>query len=375
MITTTDRRLLTEAGREYIFNAVLESNKLKEKLTFKEHVKLCNQVKNLQYEEVIQVIFNEGIRAFESKFSKFLKYSLAAIAGMAGGVFGPPLAMFILYLYRKATDTCVRSCFAKLPLSPARKICKLECQLNAAKKMETDLRSNISKCSYSSRPTQCEKKLQKEYIKWAKRVQLLTVRLNRAKMSSEEALRKQRQAELKRRAQELKDSLDLSNQKIMNFILENKTLRKNISFKNHLRLYEVSTYLKEDEDVKPPQIDPKKEKLIRHAMYLGLWVVPIPFFNDLVNYLVKKYSFGCATKCLSQKKLPQTVCYTQCAYLGSKYAVKFLNEQLSKCNKSKEPIKCKKKIYNLLEDWKQREIERKIKFDSALRDAVRKQKG
>jgi len=47
-----------------------------------------------------------------------------------------------------------------------------------------------------------------------------------------------------------------------------------------------------------------------------------------------------------------------------------LNKQLSKCNKSDNPTKCKKKIYKLLEDWKQREVERKIKFESALRAAV-----
>jgi len=375
MIQPSDRKLITEAGIEYIFNIVLESNILKEKLSFKEHVSLCNDVKNLQYEEVVELIFNEGIRAFETKFSKFLKYSLAGIAGLVGGVWGPPLAMFTLYLYRKATDTCVRSCFMKIPFSSARKICKLECQLNAAKKMEKDLRSEISKCSQFQNPKKCERKLQGEHIKWAKRVQLLIVRVNQAKTREEEKLRKQRTSDLTKRAKQLRASLDLSTNQIKTFIVENENVRKNLTFRDHLKLYSIFDNLQEEEqEVQQIKMDPKKEKMLRTVLYLGLWAIPIPFFNDLINYIVKKYSFGCAGKCYSQRKFSKELCYKQCAYLGAKHAVKLLNEQLSKCNKSKDPIKCKKQIYKMLADWKQREVERKIKFESTLRSELATQK-
>ena len=108
-------------------------------------------------------------------------------------------------------------------------------------------------------------------------------------------------------------------------------------------------------------------------MYLGIWAVPIPFLNDLINYMVKKYSFGCASKCAAQMKIPKDVCYSQCAYLGAKYAVAELSKQMGQCNKAKTPekvYKCKQRVMKLKEDWSQREVERKIKFESLLRHKI-----
>jgi hypothetical protein len=375
MITDYDRKILTEVGREYILNIALDSQHLKNKLSFKEHVLLCSQINRLSYEEVISLTITEDIRAFEGKFGKFLKYSIAAIAGMKfiGALSGPPVAMFILYLYRKATDTCVRSCFTKMPLSKQRKICKYECQLNAAKKMTAEIRSEITKCSQFELADKCEKKLQGEYIKWAKRVQQLTIKLQRAKVDVEEKARKARQKQLAKKAKSLRAGLELSKDQLINFVSENENLRYKLPFREHLKLYQLCTYIQEEE-VAPFKIDPKKEKMIRKVMYLGLWVLPIPFFNDIINYMAKKYSFGCAGKCIKGAKYSKKLCYQQCAYLGAKYAVQTLNSQISKCDKAKKPTKCKKKILNLLEDWKQREAERKIKFEATLRSEVRKAK-
>lgn len=375
MISSYDKKLLTEAGREYILDVTVSSKVLKEKLTFKEHVLLCDQVHNLTYEDVISLVVTEDIRDFESKFGRFLKYSLAAVAGVAfgGGLAGPPLSMFALYLYRKATDTCERSCIRTLPFSTKRKICKYSCQLNAAKKMAGELRSQISKCSQFQYADKCEKKLQGEYIKWAKRVQMLTIKLNKARLDIDEKLRKERQKELEKRAKVINASIELPKKDLIKFVSENKQLRKDLSFKEHLKVYQVCQYIKEDEDdVGHFEVDPKKEKMTRILLYLGIGVLPIPFLNDIINYMIKKYSFGCMGKCVPNRKLSKTVCYNQCAYLGAKYAVATLTSQLSKCDKSKNPVKCKRKVYDLLEDWKQREVERKVKFESSLRSEVRK---
>lgn len=352
MISDYDKKLLTESGREYILDLSRKSKYLNENLSQDSLNELYSQVMNLTYEEVIQLTVTEDLRAFEAGFSKFLKYSLAAIAGLVGGIAGPPLAMFILYLYRKATDTCVRACFAKMKMSKERKVCRYQCQLAAARKMVNEIRSQTSKCSTTKKPQKCEKKLEEELIKWSKRVQSLTIKIRQAQADLEAQRRKLADKASKQKAQSLRASYDISNL-------------------NH-------SFVQEEEEgsdsVQPVKLDPKKEKMIRVVMYLGLWAVPVPFFNDLVNYMVKKYSFACGTKCLSQNKLPKAVCYRQCAYLGAKYANDVLKKQLSKCPKSKDPVKCKKKIYDMMEDWKQREVERKIRFESSLRDAIRKAK-
>jgi len=352
MISDRDRQLLTEAGKEYILDAVIHSKKLKEKLSTSEHRNLSRYVNELTYEEVISLTITEDIRKFEGGFSKFLKYSLAAIAGMAVGGIGlavPTVAMFTLYLYRKATDTCEKSCFTPRFFSSERKVCKLSCQLNAARKMANDLNSQVSKCSTYSNPKRCEHKLQNEHIKWVKRVRQLIVRLNAAKMVANEKERKERLKQQKKQT-----------------TMDNITITRSGD----------TIIVSESDDNKEFhfEVDPKKERNARIVLYLGLGVLPIPFFNDIINYIIKKYSFGCAGKCVAQMKVPKDVCYAQCAYLGAKYAVDLLKKQLPKCDKSKNTIKCKQKIYNLLEDWEQRKVERKMKFEQLLRDKLRDRK-
>jgi hypothetical protein len=377
MITQEDRNFLRDAGREYIFDIALDSKYLKENLTFKEHIELCNAVSNLTYEEVISLTITESIKDFENKFKTFLKYSFAAIAGMASGAgffAGPPIAMFILYIFRKLTDTCSRSCMAKIPLSTARKICRYECQVNAAKNVVNDLRSQIAKCSATANADKCEKSLRKEYIKWSKRLQQQIVKLHQAKLGVEEKERKKRAKELQKRAKTISSSFQVSKSDLLNIVTESESFRSNVSFRNHLQIYKAVKLLDEDTAVKPPKIDPSKEKWARRALYLGLWVIPIPFFNDVVNYIIKKHNFACVGKCMGQRKFSKSLCINQCSYLSAKYAVDLLNKQLAKCPKADKPVKCKKKIYSMLEDWKQREVEAKIKFQSNLRSELRNAK-
>lgn len=390
MITQEDRNILKDVGRKYLLDIAFDSQLLKNKLTFKEHVDLCKFISELSYEDIIGLTITEDIKDFEGKFRKFLKYGFAAIAGLAAGVAGaagiaatagamvtgPPLGMFALYIFRKLTDTCSRGCWKKFPMSTERKICRYECQVNAVRKIVNDLRAEISKCSQFRNPDKCEKKLRKEYIKWSKRLQQQMVKLNQAKLGREEKSRKQKQKELAKKAKTIAASYQLPKSKLLNIITENERFRQNISFRQHIQIYQAVSLIKEEEDVavEPPKIDPKKEKFARSALYLGLWVIPIPFFNDVVNYIIKKYNFTCMGKCVKQKKFSRTLCTQQCSYLSAKYAVKMLQEQLAKCVKANKPVKCKKKIYSLLEDWKQREVERKIKFESTLRGELARAK-
>ncbi len=390
MITQEDRNILKDVGRKYLLDIAVDSQVLKNKLTFKEHVDLCKFITELSYEDVIGLTITEDIKEFEGKFRKFLKYGFAAVAGLTAGVagatgiaatagamlVGPPLGMFVLYIVRKLTDACSRSCWKKFPMSAERKICRYECQVNAARRVVTDLRAEVSKCSQFKNVDKCEKKLSKQYIKWSKRLQQQMVKLNQAKLGREEKGRKQKQKELSKKARTIAASYQLPKSKLLKVVTEDKRFRQNTSFRQHIQIYQAISLIKEDEEiaVEPPKIDPKKEKYARNALYMGLWVIPIPFFNDVVNYIIKKYSFTCMTKCVKQKKFSRLLCTQQCSYLSAKYAVQMLNKQLAKCSKANKPVKCKKKIYSMLEDWKQREVERKIKFEMTLKGELRRAK-
>jgi hypothetical protein len=376
MITQEDRSILRDVGREYLLDIALDSQVLKEKLTFKEHAQICNEVKNLSYEEVIALTITEDLKTFENKFKKFLKYGFAAIAGaMTFGMVGPPIAMFVLYTYRKFTDTCSRRCITRLPGSSDRKICRYECQVQACKNIVRDLRSEINKCAGMRKPEKCEKSLQKEYVKWSKRLQQQIIKLNQAKLGKEQKEREKYQKKMVNRAKTIASSYQVPMSQMKTIVTEDIRFRK-LPMRVHLELYSTFSNLQEENEpiVQTPKVNPNTERWSRRALYLGLWVVPIPFFNDVVNHIIKKHNFSCTTKCLKQKKFSHKLCSLQCNYLAAKYANDLLKKQMTKCDKSDKPIKCKKKINSLLYDWKQREVENKIKFQSQLRAEMAKAK-
>ncbi len=388
-----DRKLIEWAAKTQLKEIISQSKIIHERLSFREHLKLYSEVDQMTYKESVELLIKEDIKEFESKFKKFLKYSLAALVAMkyggaktiTGTLFGAPaVGMFILYLFRKLTDSCSRVCMDKIPLSNARKICQLECKVEAVKKLTDQLRTEIGKCGQFGMLSahKCEKKLRKQYIKWAKKLQELIIRLRTAKVDVEAQERKKRQKELdKTRGQIVRSGYELERNIVLNFILENKDLRSKLAFEEHLELYDkvldisssellellANVVEKDEPHVKPPSIDPKKEQTFRRVIYLGLWVLPVPFFNDFINYLLKKYNYACLAKCLNKPNVNKEICYKQCRYLSTKMSVDFLEKQMGSCDKHKKPTKCKKKILKLLSDWKQRQVDAQVKYEGSLR--------
>lgn len=381
MIKQEDKDILQDVGKQYLLDIVFNSQLIKSQLSFKEHIDFCKFISELTYKEIIGLTITEDIRAFESKFKKFLKYGFAQIAGIAlatgfaATVIGPPIAMFVLYTYRKLSDTCYRACNHKFPFSKERKICRYDCQVRAATKIANDLRTEMGRCSQVTKPDVCRKKLEKQYIKWVKRVQQQKTKLAKAKIGIEAKQRKQKDIEMKKRLKSIQSNFQISKSQYVDLISENEYLRDNISFHQHLKLYQSIINLKEEDPiVKTHKIDPKKEKYIRYGIYAGLFVIPIPFFNDVVNYLIKKNNVKCITKCIQQRKYSQKLCRNQCTYLSAQTAIKFLKSELPKCQKSGNPVKCQHKIQNMLGDWKQREIEAHLKYKHQLDREIAKAK-
>ncbi len=243
-----DRDLITEIGKEFLSNFVLKEEILKEQLTFREHITLYNEIQQLDYEGVA-TFFCEDVAEFEGKFGRFLKYGFAAIAGAALGLkakglkagilAGPPLGMFTLYIFRKLRDPCERACFRKMPMSTQRQICKAECQVDAARKVVQDLRTEIAKCRQFLNPRKCEKRLFKEYKKWTNRMQKALVKLRAIRAGQVERVRKMQRKELMKRARTLAAGLqhDIGKDQLMSIISESQELRRRLSFEQHLILY------------------------------------------------------------------------------------------------------------------------------------------
>ena len=195
-----NRSILEDFCKHHLVNIVIDSHFMKESITFKEQVIVCDEIMKMSYDELISYTFNKGkmlneigIRDFESKFKRFLKYSLAVIAGGGalvagplGWVAAPTVAALTYYLYRKATDPCWQACVRKFGKPFQRKVCRYECQRSSAKRIVAEIRSEMGKCRSTPNPLKCQKALQKEYIKWVKKAEENDVKLQQANASIKE---------------------------------------------------------------------------------------------------------------------------------------------------------------------------------------------
>jgi hypothetical protein len=361
------KQLITEASRDFLTDIVLDSPLLYEKLTFKEHNELLEFVVNIKYEDVCSVL-SEDIKAFESKFGKFLKYGLAGLVSMVSG-FGLTGPMFALYMFRKASDPCEQACITKFPLSRQKKICKLRCQHAATRKIIAELRGEITKCNEFPNPPKCMQKLQKIYITWSRRFQELTVKLRQAEAGLGE------KTDLDIYATRLIENLELSKQKVLKIIEEDSFIRKSLVFKDQLLLYEAIKNVNEQQfkvDPKiaePEEVDPSKtnwNKVIELVLAAAATPIPIPGLTIAVLYIFRKLTDHCLKACYKQNKYTHELCYAQCKYNSTKKAVEILEMNLKKCVRDEKPKRCYKQIFGLLEKWKQKEVEAQFEYEKAI---------
>jgi len=211
-MTEIDKKLLEEACKHVLLDIAVNSTHLKENVTFKQHVGVCNTITEMTYEEAVSYVFNKGeildefgIRDFEGKFKKMLKYGMAAIAGGVVAAMGavstalvaPAIGVFVYYLFRKVTDPCWQACIKKMPMSTENQICKYQCHVTAAKNIVRDIKVEMNKCSQTKNPPKCTKALQKQYIKWSKKLQSEIINLRQATAKADEKRRKQQEKERK----------------------------------------------------------------------------------------------------------------------------------------------------------------------------------
>jgi len=206
------RYITHEYCKEVLVKAVMESASLQKKISFIEQVKLCRYVKNnMTYEEGVNLVFELGVRDYESRFGRLLKVGLAAIAGGfiasrygVSKVAGFGLGALLGYMFKKVTDPCWQAC--RKELSGEKAICKYTCLIKGCNSIIRDIRNQIGKCDDTVNPLKCEKRLNKSLSTWQERKEKYIEKLELAKdkYAEKEAKKrlKDRERELKQRANE-----------------------------------------------------------------------------------------------------------------------------------------------------------------------------
>jgi len=218
---TRDSKLIELSCKEVLMTIVKESKVLDKKLSFFQKTLLYDKIREMDYDKVISLLFNEGEkitteqkRDFESKTKKIATYGAAGIggamlyrrrknlknlpgkikrgakwmfqapgelksfrlqkAGTRAGIVGAAGAVAGLYLFRKLTDPCIRKHIGN-------KQAQLACKMEASKKVISQIKTDIGKCTSASNPVKCKQKLSKELIKWQSKYQSYLVELSKAK--------------------------------------------------------------------------------------------------------------------------------------------------------------------------------------------------
>lgn len=199
---SNDSKLIEISCKEFLMDIVKESVKLNNKLSFYQKTILYDKIKEMKYEKVIGLLFNEGVevtseqkREFESGMGKYTKYAVAGAVGrklghvatgsktaffggyktgqMAkGGIKGALAGVAALFLFRKLSEPCVRQNLGNKPA-------QLKCRMEAIKRVISQIKSDIGKCSGAKDPIKCKQKLNNELIKWKTKYEQLLVELTK----------------------------------------------------------------------------------------------------------------------------------------------------------------------------------------------------
>jgi hypothetical protein len=200
-----DSKLIELSCKEVLMGIVKESKSLDKKLSFFQKTLLFDKIKEMKYEKVIGLLFNkdgkevttEQKNEFESKTKKLAKYGTAAYVGAKlghvatgsktkliggyktgklakGGIKGAAAAIAGLFLYRKLSDPCVRK-------NLGNKQAQMACKMEAIKRVMSQIKSDMGKCSGAADPIKCKQKLSKELIKWQTKYQQYLVQLTQMK--------------------------------------------------------------------------------------------------------------------------------------------------------------------------------------------------
>jgi len=209
------REVTHEYCKQVLLDSVMDSPTLRKKLSFVEHVNLCNYInENLGYEEGVNIVFELGVRDYESRFGALLKTGAASVVGgiaahklglgKVGKIAGFGLGALLMYQFRKVTDPCWQACL-KQP-SAQKSICKYTCYIAGCNSVIRDILNQRGKCSQTKDPIKCTKGLNKALIKWKDRREKYREQLEKAKekFAEREAVvrAKARQRELRARGVE-----------------------------------------------------------------------------------------------------------------------------------------------------------------------------
>lgn len=126
----------------------------------------------------------------------------------------------------------------------------------------------------------------------------------------------------------------------------------NLCFEEHLT-----------ENLKPPKTDPHLQKTITTGLAVASLAVPIPGLTLAISQISDVNIYKCRIRCEQAEHIKnKNLCYARCKYEATKWSVNYLERELNKCNRTKKPSKCRKKLFKMLMTYKKKLAKEEIMY-------------
>jgi hypothetical protein len=225
----------------------------------------------------------------------------------------PGLMELVLLIKNSRSLPCRIECLKKKQFGNlSNDLCTKQCEYLAIKYCNDFLEAELKKCKWSKEPEKCRKKIFKLLFRWKPIYQ-------KAKLDLEFSMKKQKHLNK-----------------------ENYTL---------------------EENVQPPETNPQLQKILTMGLAIASLPVPIPGLIVAIAYLTDINMYKCGIRCeRDDTEKNKDLCYKRCKALATKWSTLYIEKELRKCPATKDPNKCRKKLFKLLMDYKKRQAKEEAMY-------------
>jgi len=130
-------------------------------------------------------------------------------------------------------------------------------------------------------------------------------------------------------------------------------------------------YYRKDVEPKIPQPPNIAKKVLKLGFTGAALILPGGLaLHATAKYLMDDYNYKCELKCQRDRTISnKSLCARSCHTNALKFITKKLESDLSSCDKSENPTKCRKKILPLLKEYRNRRNKSIINLSYAIKKA------
>ena len=174
--------------------------------------------------------------------------------------------------------------------------------------------------------------------------------------------------------------MELERNRLLEIIKTDKTIKKRLSFREHLKLYNTALKLSNEDinnlihEVTPPRTNPKAVAILKNGLAIASLAIPVPGLMLAVGYLADINRYKCATRVEKEGGENKIVGFAQCRYASAKWSENYVKGEINKCKGTKNPGKCQKKMFKLLKSVTKSRVESEGKLRWAMAKARERQR-